>query len=66
MRTYVSAKKPRKCIAVYYTIMCDKNIEIQASHLSLVCIAMSYLLHCATVSKQEKYELFAEINDILQ
>ncbi len=66
MRTYVVAGKPRKCIKIYNAIMSDKNIEIQASHLSLACIAMSHLIHCKTVSRPEKYQLFDKISGILE
>eukprot|EP01084_Bolivina_argentea_P167463 290628_1 len=65
MRTYVVAGKPRKCIKIYNYIINNKNIEIQPSHLSLTNIAMTQLIHCETVSEQEKYQLFDDINDIL-
>ena len=65
MRTFVVAGKPRKCLQVYGEVLNNPDLEIEASHLSLACIAMSHLIHCKTVDKQEKYELYAQINDIM-
>ena len=61
MRTYVVAGKPRKCIEIYKECIADPDFKIDPSHLSLVCIAMSHLIHCKTVDKKEKYQLYQEI-----